>query len=103
MSQLKIQRNIEKIVKLLNENIDLQYKLQLKKYTRLSEEVKNTASKNKPEQLIKRGHWFEWFFDKDYPNDKKHAVKIERSEIYEIDGAKSNGWNIVTYFTTEDI
>ncbi len=32
MSALKIQKNKEKIVKLLNENIDLEYNLDLKRY-----------------------------------------------------------------------
>lgn len=99
-----MQKNKEKIVKLLNENIDLQYNLNLKSFSRHSEEVRNTGTKKNPKQVkLKFGHWFEWFFDEDYPNDKKHAVKIERSEIYEIDGVKSNGCNIITYFTTEDI
>lgn len=104
MTKLKIQKNKEKIVKLLNENVDLQYNLKLKSFIRFSEKVRNTGTNKNPKQVkLKFGHWFELFYDKDYPNDKKHAVKIERSEIIEIDGIKSNGWNRITYFTAEDI
>lgn len=104
MSELKIKKNKEKIVKLLNENIDLSYNLRLKYFKRFSEEIRNIGSKKEPKEVkIKIGHWFEWFYDEDYPNDKKHAVKIERSEIVEIDGQKSNHWNKITYYTIDDI
>lgn len=104
MSKLKIKKNKERIIKILNENIDLEYKLRLKRYTRFSEGIKNLGTKKEPKEVkTKIGHWFEWFYDEDYPNDKKHAVKIERSEIYEIGGDKSNHWNKITYFTTDDI
>ena len=104
MSALKIQKNKEKIVKLLNENIDLEYNLDLKRNKRFSEEVKNIGSKKEPKEVkVKIGHWFEWFYDEDFPNDKKHAVKIERSEICEVDGIKSNHWNKIKYYSIEDI
>ena len=51
MSALKIQKNKEKIVKLLNENIDLEYNLDLKRYKRFSEEVKNIGSKKEPKEV----------------------------------------------------
>lgn len=47
MSKLKIQKNKEKIVKLLNETIDLQYKENLKRFKRFSEQVKQIGSKKK--------------------------------------------------------
>ncbi len=104
MSKLKIQKNKEKIVKLLNETIDLQYKENLKRFKRFSEQVKQIGSKKNPKEVkLKLGHWFEWFYDEDYPNDKKHAVKIERSEIIEVDGQRSNHWNKITYYTIDDI
>jgi hypothetical protein len=104
MSQLKIKKNKEKIVKLLNENIDLQYKLNLKRFTRFSEEVRQIGTKKEPMEVkIKIGHWFEWFYDSDYPKDKKHAVKIERKEICEVDGEISNHWKKITYYSVEDI
>jgi hypothetical protein len=100
----KIDRNKEKIVKLLNENIDLYYKENIKKYVRVSEEVRSTGTKKEPKtSKVKIGHWFELFYDEDYPNDKKHACKIERKEIFEIDGERSYHWNKITYFTVNDI
>ena len=104
MSKLKIERNKQKIVDLLNKNIDLQYQLKIKSFTSFSEKEINIGTKVQSKKVIvKIGHWFEWFYDEDYPNDKKHAVKIERSSIYEIDGQKSNHWNKITYFTIDDI
>ena len=103
MSQLKIQKNKEKIVKLLNENIDLEYNLRLKSFTRFSEKEATVSKKDKTPIKLKIGHWFEWFYDEDFPKDKKHAVKIERSEICEIDGKKSNHWNIIKYYSVEDV
>lgn len=101
MSQLKIQKNKEKIVKLLNENIYLEYSLNLKKFKRFSEEIKNIGSKKEPKEVkIKSGHWDEWFKDEDRPNEK--GVKIERSQIIEIDGQKSNHWNKITYYSVSD-
>jgi len=100
----KIERNKEKIVKLLNENIDLEYNLRLKSFTRFSKTIRQIGTKKEPKEvLIKLGHWFEWFYDEDFPNDKKHAVKIERSEICEIDGQKSNHWNKIKYYTIDDL
>ena len=100
----KIQKNKEKIVKLLNENIDLNYKLNFKKFKKFSEETRNIGSKKEPKEVIvKIGHWFEWFYDEDFSKDKKHAVKIERKEIYEINGHRSYGWDKVEYYKIEDI
>ena len=104
MSQLKINKNKEKIVKLLNDNIDLEYQLRLKRFKRFSEKIVSIGPKKEPKDvLVKYGHWPEWFYDEDYPNDKKHAVKIERSEICEIDGEKSNHWQIIKHYTINDI
>lgn len=104
MSKLKIQRNKEKIVKLLNEIIDLEYNLNLKRFNRTSEETRNIGTKKAPEIVrVKYGHWFEFFYDEAFPEDKKHAVKIERKEIIEVAGVKSNGWNKIKYFYVEDI
>lgn len=104
MSLLKIKKNKEKIVKLLNENIDLEYKLNLKKFTRFSESNINIGTKKEPKIVpVKIGHWKHTHFDSDFPNDKKHSVEIERSEYYEIDGNKSNHWNKITYYSVDDI
>ena len=102
MSKLKIEKNKEKIVKLLNETLDLEYNLDLKRYKRFSEDVKNIGSKKEPKEVkVKIGHWDEWFKDEDRPNEK--GVKIERSKIVEVDGCKSNHWNKIQYYTIEDM
>lgn len=103
MSKFKIQKNKEKIVKLLNENVDLEYNLRLKSFTRFSEKETTVSKKDKTPVKLKIGHWFEWFYDGDFPKDKKHAVKIERNEICEIDGIKSNHWNKIQYYTFDDV
>jgi hypothetical protein len=102
MSQLKIQKNKEKIVKLLNENIDLEYNLRIKSYKRISEEVRNIGTKKQPKEVnVKIGHWIEWFKDEDRPNEK--GIKIERQEICEVNGRKSDHWNIIKYYNINDI
>lgn len=103
MSALKIQKNKEKIVNLLNENIDLEYNLRLKSFTKFSEKEATFSKKDKTPIKLKIGHWFEWFYDEDFPKDKKHAVKIERSEIFEVDGIKSNHWNKIKYYSVENV
>lgn len=104
MSALKIKKNKEKIVKLLNENIDLEYNLNLKRFKRFSEETRQIGTKKEPKEVkIKIGHWSELFYDQDHPNDKKHAVKIDRKEIIEVNGERSFGWNKLTYYSINDI
>jgi L-arabinose isomerase len=102
MSRLKIQKNKEKIVKLLNENIDLEYNLRLKSYKRISEEIRNIGTKKQPKEVnVKIGYWIEWFKDESRPNDK--GFKVERQEIFEVNGQKSDGWNRISYYTIDDI
>lgn len=101
MSRLKIQRNKEKIVKLLNENIDLEYNLRLKSFTRFSDKIVTVSKKDKTPINLKLGHWFEWFKDEDRPNEK--GVKIERNEICEVNGQKSDHWNIIKYYSIDDV
>ena len=45
MSQLKIKSNKEKVVKLLNENIDLEYKLLVKRMKKTLEKEVNIGTK----------------------------------------------------------
>ena len=100
----KIKTNKEKIVKLLNENIDLHYQLEVSKFTRFSEKTINIGTKKIPNEVkAKVGHWFEFFYDEDFPNNKKKAVKIERKILCEIDGKKSDHWNILKYYTISDV
>ena len=104
MSKLKITQNKEKIVKLLNENIDLEYNLRLKTFHRFSLEVKNVGTKKEPKQVaVKIGWWFEWHKDEDDENPKSKGIKIERCQIIEIDGVKSDHWNRLTYYTVADV
>lgn len=102
MSVLKIKKNKEKIVKLLNENIDLEYRLKLKSFKRISEEFRNIGTKKEPKEVkVKIGHWIEWFKDEDKPNEK--GIKIERSEIIEVNGHKSDHWRKIQYYTIADV
>jgi len=102
-TQNKIAKNKSKIVELLNQTIDLEYELKLERFERFSDEVRITQNKPHKEVKIKIGYWFEWFYDEDYPKDKKHAVKIERKEIVEVDGVRTNHWNKLKYYTIDDI
>lgn len=100
MSVLKIQKNKEKIVKLLNENIDLEYNLTVKSMKKIYEKEINVGSKKAPEIVNATfGMWYEYFKDED--TDKK--VKIERNNIIAINGKKSDGWQIIEYYTVNDI
>lgn len=98
----KIQRNKEKIRKLLNENIDLNYDLFLSRATRVEDTTVNIGNRKNPNNVpAKRMFWDEWFKDEDRPNEK--GIKIERSQIIEIDGKKSNNWNVIEYYKIEDL
>ena len=99
MSQLKIQKNKEKIVKLLNENIDLEYKLNLKRFTKFSENVVTVSKKDKTPVNLKIGHWIEKCTDE----GTGEVLKLERSMIIEIDGQKSDRWNKIKYYTVADV
>lgn len=102
MSALRIQKNKEKIVKLLNENIDLEYKLLLKTFHRTYEEERNIGTKKEPNIVkLKFGSWYEWFKDEDKPDER--GVRIERNAIIEVSGKRSNGYRLLEYFTVEDI
>ena len=104
MSELKINRNKEKIVNLLNQNIDLEYNLLLKTFHRYSLEVKNIGTKKDPKQVtVKNGYWFEWHKDEDDENPKSKGIKIERCQIIEIDGVKSDHWNRLSYYSIADV
>jgi hypothetical protein len=99
MSQLKIQSNKEKIVKLLNENIDLEYKLKLKGFIKFSEKTATVSKKDKTPINLKVGHWVENCIDE----GTGEVLKLERSMIIEIDGQKSDHWNKIKYYTVADV
>ena len=94
----KIERNKIKILKLLNENVDLEYKKLLKKFIKTYEKEINTGTKKVPKMVIaKYGIWYEWFKDEDKPDEK--GIRIERNQIIEVDG-KRLGYS---FFEIEDI
>ena len=99
MSALKIQKNKEKIVKLLNENIDLEYNLKLKSFIRFSERTATVSKKDKTPINLKVGHWIE----KSTDEGTGEVFKIERSQIIEIDGQKSDHWNRIKYYSVADV
>lgn len=100
MSKLKIQKNKEKIVSLLNQNIDLSYKLKLKGYKKTFEKEVNLGTKRKPKMIIATlGMWLEDFIDED--NGK--VISIERNEVIAVDGKPSNGYKLINYYSIDDI
>ena len=99
MSALKIQKNKEKIVKLLNENIDLDYNLKLKSFTRFSEKTATVSKKDKTPINLKVGHWIE----KSTDEGTGEVFELERSMIIEIDGQKSDHWNRIKYYSVADV
>lgn len=102
--QNKINSNKAKIVAMLNQNIDLNYQLTLKKFKRIYEEQKNIGSKKQPSFVkVKIGCWNEFFKDSDYPDDPTKGVTIERNTIIEVDGQRSYGYQKLTYYKTDDI
>ena len=100
MSKLKIQKNKEKIVLLLNQNIDLAYKLKLKGYKKTFEKEVNLGTKRKPKMIIATfGMWLEDFVDE----DNGEVVSIEKNEVIAVDGKPSNGYRVINYYSVEDI
>jgi len=111
MSLLKIKNNKEKIlnhkekiVKILNENIDLEYKLLVKGMIKTYDKEMNIGTHKKPKMaVVTFGTWKEFFYDQEHPNDKKHAVSVERNMPIAIDGIPSDYYRPLTYYTIEDI
>ena len=100
MSKLKIQKNKEKIVLLLNQNIDLAYKLKLKGYKKTFEKEVNLGTKRKPKMTIATfGMWVEDFVDE----DNGEVVSVERNEVIAIDGKPSDGYRVINYYSIDDI
>ncbi|GEJ39782.1 hypothetical protein FPKKA176_contig00091-0001 [Flavobacterium psychrophilum] len=100
MSKLKIQKNKEKIVLLLNQNIDLAYKLKLKDYKKTFEKEVNLGTKRKPKMIIATfGMWLEDFVDE----DNGEVLSIERNEVIAVDGKPSNGYRVINYYSIDDI
>jgi len=102
MSRLKIKKNKEKIVKLLNENIDLEYKLLVKGMAKTYDKEVNVGTKKEPKMVnVTFGMWYEWFKDEDKPNEK--GFKVERNMPIAINGKPSNYYAPLRYYTVEDI
>jgi len=102
MSRLKIQKNKEKILKLVNENIDLEYNLTVKSMKKIYDKEINIGTKKYPKMVMATfGMWYEWFKDEDRPNEK--GVRIERNSMIAIEGKPSDGWRIIKHYTIDDI
>jgi len=101
MSELKIKRNKEKIVSLLNLNIDLKRKLLISKAKRFWEKDENFGTKKQPDiRKTKFMVYIEFFFDE----DTGEKISIERNQRIEIDGKPCNEWGKeIKYFTINDI
>ena len=100
MSKLKIKKNKEKIVLLLNQNIDLANKLKLKGYKKTFEKEVNLGTKRKPKITIATfGMWVEDFVDE----DNGEVVSVERNEVIAIDGKPSDGYRVINYYSVDDI
>ncbi|ELY1980265.1 hypothetical protein AAIP36_002570 [Flavobacterium psychrophilum] len=100
MSKLKIKKNKEKIVLLLNQNIDLAHKLRLKGYKKTFEKEVNLGTKKEPKIIIATfGMWLEDFVDE----DNGEVVSIERNEVIAVDGKPSNGYRVINYYSIDDI
>lgn len=100
MSRLKIQKNKEKILKLVNENIDLEYNLTVKSMKKIYEKEMNAGSKKEPKMVMATfGMWYEYFKDE----DTGEKIKIERNNIIAIDGKPSDGWRLIKHYTIDDI
>lgn len=102
MSQLKIKKNKEKIVKLLNENIDLEYKLLVKSMKKIYDKEVDIGSKKQPNIAnVTFGMWEEWFKDEDRPNER--GVKIERNMPIAVNGVPTNYYQPLRYYSVDDI
>lgn len=101
MSELKIKKNKEKIVKLLNETINLEYDLLLKSLKRVYLKSENIGSKKEPNIIpLKIGVRTEFFEDE----DTGEKIEIERNIIIERNGIKTlNGWSEIKYYTIDDV
>lgn len=98
----RIEAKKSKIAKLMNELIDLHYEKMLKGAKRFEIAEVNMGTRKEPEmKTCKRMYWDEWFKDEDRPNER--GVKVERSQLVEIDGKKSFGWNVIHYYKPQDI
>lgn len=92
----KIERNKIKIVKLLNENIDLEFKALMKKFVRTYKKELNLGTKKNPNIIIaKYGVFYQYFTDED--TGKK--IRIERNAMIEINGERVG----FTHYSLENI
>ncbi|GGB82824.1 hypothetical protein GCM10007424_23570 [Flavobacterium suaedae] len=98
--QERIKKNLEKVVTLLNKNIDLEYALMLEAAERFTHEEINVGTKKKPViRKVKIMHYTENFTDEDTGD----TVPIQRKWICEVDGRKSDGWAVINYHTLETV
>lgn len=102
MSLLRISKNKEKIVKLLNANIDLQYKIDLKSFKKIYEKQIDIGPKRHPKIVTATlGMWYEYYKDESEPNSK--PLRLERNKIIAINGQPSDGWRLIEYYTVDNL
>ena len=95
----KIQNNRKEIIKLLNQNIDLEYELMLLKAERFETEVTNIGTKKEPNHVpVKFMYWKSEFVD----DDGGESVFIDRQQAVEVDGKKSDGFRVIEYYSEAD-
>lgn len=101
MSVKRIQRNDEKIVALMNKNIDLTYLENIKKAKRFEHIKQNFGTKREPiMKNVKFMIYNQYFIDE----DTKEKIKIERRERVEVDGKRCDQWGReITYYTVETL
>jgi len=83
MSESKIKKNYEKIVSLLNQNVELEYKELLKKAKKFWEKEINIGSRKQPKMVLVKIMVYDDFF---IDEDTKEKIKIERNRHIEVDG-----------------
>ncbi|MEM6686486.1 MAG: hypothetical protein AAF617_11950 [Bacteroidota bacterium] len=96
----RITENKKLIVKALNENIDLNYELTLRKGKSFENKKMNRGTTRKPDFVnVKLMHYDQQFMDE----DTGKPFTIERLHIVEIEGKKSDGWKPIEYYSLENL
>lgn len=96
----RIKVNKLKILKLLNHNSDLSYRANISQAKRFSFEQINFGTKKHPlMKNVKFMYWDVGFKDE----DTGEVVEVERKQAIEIDGKKSNHYQVIEYYNLKDL
>ena len=96
----KLKKNKEKIVNLLNQNIDLEYKLLVKRMKKTYDKEVNLGTKKVPRLVnVTFGMWYEFFKDE----DTNQNLKLERHMPIAVDGKPSDHYRLIEYYSLEDL